>query len=310
MKLLHWVLAPQHALPAPFPDAWGPPPERVDHFVGDAQFSVLYSDIGKSFYRQCGPDGGETGWLERDSIATVLELSGGQPKRSHEHLLDGRKWNPLSEDDVKLLYEHEAHRMKATIAQIAKTLPSSHVVFTFLPNEGVGAFNIQRTMTFTTDMRPRLPTSIWGTILLPSNSVNVTDVSSESEEHVFATWTLDVQTSPRAMVVTRFCADPATLPALLDALVEAAQTENIDTIEFWGLPEKLKHAAEDNGWTSIDRPEHLSAFKWYGPEREDNVIWSFNEKSAISSESCITHVLTTLACPDSVGVDDVRGAGI
>ena len=114
MRLLHWVLAPRSVLPTEFPAGWGSPPNPVDGYGGDAQFSVLYSDIGRTFYRNCGPDGGQSGWLERGSIATVFEVGSVQPLQTGLH---DTRWTLLKEDDVKSLYDHEPPRMKAELME-------------------------------------------------------------------------------------------------------------------------------------------------------------------------------------------------
>lgn len=64
MRLLHWAIAP-HALLPPFPEVWGAPPNSV----GNARFSVLYSDVGENFYLQCSPgDDRDKGWVVRGAI--------------------------------------------------------------------------------------------------------------------------------------------------------------------------------------------------------------------------------------------------
>lgn len=296
MRLLHWVLAPRSALPSPFPAAWGIPPGLPSGYGGDAQFSVLYSDIGKIFYRACGPDGKETGWLERDSIATVLRVSDGLLEQDAEEAQQGARWTSLTESDVKLLYEREALRMKAQLAERAATeLDPDSVLFTFLPDEGVGLFQIQRVMTFGEDLQPLLPTSTWGTVLLPKESSTLAEAltGQGDEPLVFATWTLGLFTTPRTMVVTRISAERDTLVQVLRIIAAAAKREKVEKVEIWGLAEELRSVAEEVGWTTIERPEHLSAFKWYGPEEEEKVKWMFNEKFVILHDHSLYMILTS-----------------
>lgn len=70
MRLLHHVLAPSERLPE-FPETWGAPPQVQHSGLGDALFSVLYSDVGEEFYPKCGPIHGMSGWEIRDPWSVV-----------------------------------------------------------------------------------------------------------------------------------------------------------------------------------------------------------------------------------------------
>lgn len=59
MRLMHYALAPKDKLP-PFPSAWGAPPTNI---LGDAAFSVLYSDVGPRFYAKCTKGADQPGWV-------------------------------------------------------------------------------------------------------------------------------------------------------------------------------------------------------------------------------------------------------
>ncbi|EMD31881.1 hypothetical protein CERSUDRAFT_162318 [Gelatoporia subvermispora B] len=282
MRLLHWVLAPRESLPE-FPAAWGAPPD-VSHVNGanTAQFSVLYSDIGKDFYRECGPSqkSGQ-GWHVNGAIQTSLLLSPSDMKHDVTSTSYSRSsWFRLQEDDVKRIWDYDSKLMQADLVHRAAT--TNRTVFSFLPTCGVGAFMIQRTMTFKDSTVPVLPTDTWGVVLLPSDTVELRDVLVESNvtSLTYATWTLDVRAPPHTLVVTRLRATPETLPALLDQIVKAGRKERVERLEIWALAEDLQAVADQLEWTTEAREEHLSAFKWYGPEPEGNVEWLFNEKYA------------------------------
>lgn len=276
MRLLHWVLAPRHALP-PFPEAWGAPPEVPPEFgVQNAQFSVLYSDVGKEFYRACGPTAEQgNGWLTRGAIETSWYAAKASADTSSESTAP-HIW--LSEDDAKHVWSLDVPLMSTDLAKAAAS--TSRTTFSFLPHKGVGAFVVQRTMTFKEDKTPVLPLDTWGVLLLPNSVVGVDEVFADPEKQpTYATWTVDSSAEfERFLVVTRLRASKETLPALLKLVVQFAVKEEIPKIEIWGLSEELQGAAREHRWETADRAEHLSAFKWYGKENEDDLLWMFNEK--------------------------------
>ncbi|KAH9926718.1 uncharacterized protein B0H18DRAFT_932906 [Fomitopsis serialis] len=289
MRLLHWVVAPRSALPV-FPDGWGSPTEVPEGLgLQSAQFSVLYSDVGKEFYQSCGPiaePGG--GWLASGAVETSWYAdkapSGTTTGPTSPHI-----W--LSEDDAKHVWSLDVPFMRADISETAKS--SGHTAFSFLPNKGVGAFVVQRTMSFTADDAPVLPLDTWGVLLLPSAVVGVDEVFADLDKQpTYATWTLDTSSeSSRVLVTTRVRASRETLPGLLEVLVHFARKENIQKIEIWGLPETLQAAASESDWETSARTDHLSAFKWYGKEGENEVEWAFNEKYVLTFMASISQNL-------------------
>ncbi|GBE89008.1 hypothetical protein BKA93DRAFT_788521 [Sparassis latifolia] len=268
LHLLHWVLAPRSALPAVFPPSWGSPPQIADSFrTRNAHFSVLYSDIGGQFYRACGPDVEEgNGWLVSGARETVYI-----PETSVRQTTNvDTKWEWLTEDTVNSVWKRDVKDIKADMRAAAAA--SNCTLFSFLPHNGVGVYTIRRTMSFDSDRTPVLPTAIWGVLLRQDLD------ESGGEPQTFATWTLDVRDRPRTLVVTRIRATKSSFPQLLAKIVEAAQNEKTERIEIWGLREEWYSLAEELGWKTGERAEHLSAFKWYGRETDDEVEWMFNEK--------------------------------
>lgn len=277
LHLLHWVLAPRSALPD-FPEAWGSPPE-VPTELGllNAQFSVLYSDIGYVFYQSCGPAADpDDGWLVRGATETSWYADKSSADTMTEASTVPRIW--LSEDDAKHVWSLDAPLMRADLANEAAS--TGRTAFSFLPNMGVGAFVIQRSMGFTADKTPVLPLDTWGALLLPNSVVGVDEVFADpNRQPTYATWVLDtLNEKQRILVTTRVRASKETLPALLSVLVQFARKENIQKVEIWGLPEGLQVTAKESGWETCNRTDHLSAFKWYGKESENEVLWMFNEK--------------------------------
>lgn len=306
MRLLHWVLAPRTApaLPRTFPREWGAPPDAATLAalgVANAGFSVLYSDVGRAFYRACGPEplslspgGVGNGWHVVGAQSTFWNLCdpNSEPEAEAEAFAEKKldrgegavpslRIARLSEPDLAALYDHDARWMRDDLVRDRETRPG-RTQFTFLPNGGVGVFVVRRTMDFTPepDLRPVLPSAQWGAVILPDGAQSLADaVARQSSDPVsFVTWTLDLRTSPRTLVVARLRADEDTLPVLLDELLAVAREEKVDKVEFWYMRPELRALAESKGWKTQERTEHLPAVKWYGPEKEEELDWVYNEK--------------------------------
>lgn len=71
LQLLHYVLAPTEAMP-PFPEAWGAKPVA---YLGDAAFSVLYSDVGPEIYASCTIGESKPGWVKEPTMKRVWTLA-------------------------------------------------------------------------------------------------------------------------------------------------------------------------------------------------------------------------------------------
>lgn len=103
--MLHYVLAPASTLP-PFPAAWGAPPQ-IGGF-GDAAFSVLYSDVGPTYYSRATKGANEPGWVSVNLGKLAFPAEG--------TVADTDRW--------KWLDMEEAHALEATASrQICRDLP-------------------------------------------------------------------------------------------------------------------------------------------------------------------------------------------
>ncbi|KAI0372039.1 hypothetical protein BV20DRAFT_964740 [Pilatotrama ljubarskyi] len=285
MRLLHWVLAPRSALPPSFPAEWGAPPD-VDMLrslgAANAHFSVLYSDVGKRFYQSVGPTpGANDGWVVKGALETSKMLDpASDPTNSGaaSPTPPGVTIQRLSEDDVIALYDHDAVLIKNDLSRFAGD--TDLTLFSFLPDKGVGAFVMRRIMDFKEDMTVVRPTTQWGFAVLPYGARTLKDAlrPDSGAPLSFVTWTLDLRTSPRTLVVARLRADEHTFPIILDQLLVVAREEKVEKVEFWYLRPELRAIANARGWPTKERAEHLSAVKWYGEEKEDDVEWVYNEK--------------------------------
>ncbi|OSD08107.1 hypothetical protein PYCCODRAFT_386283 [Trametes coccinea BRFM310] len=289
MRLVHWVLAPRSALPAEFPAEWGAPPD-IDVLrvlgVANAQFSVLYSDVGHAFYQGCGPTpSGNDGWVVKGALETsrMLDASSaddpGAPSAAAPPPPPGLNLQRLAEEDVLALYARDATWIKDDLSHFAGA--TSRTLFSFLPDGGVGAFVMRRVMDFAPGLRPVRPTVQWGLALLPQGARDLQDALRRRPDAgplPFVTWTLDIRTSPRTLVVARLRADERTFPVLLERLLAAAREARVEKVEFWYLRPELRAVAEARGWATKERAEHLSAVRWYGEEKDDELEWVYNEK--------------------------------
>ncbi|KAH9852548.1 hypothetical protein C2E23DRAFT_730888 [Lenzites betulinus] len=288
MCLLHWVVAKRSTLPA-FPADWGTAPDvTVLRALGlaNGHFSVLYSDIGPNFYQDAGPTpGAHDGWVVQGVHTTAKAVKPSALFHKPPHGVNVTVQR-LAEPDVRALYELDAGWIKDDLARLAGD--TDRALFSFLPNHGVGAFVIHRTMTIAGSpggaRRPVLPSTLWGIALLPQGTRTLQDALDVGEPISFVTWTLDLSAGePRTLVVARLRADEHTMTVILHELMTIAREEKIERVEFWCLPPVLRAIAESRGWTTTERKEHLSAVKWYGEDSPSEVEWVNNEKYVMSA---------------------------
>ncbi|KAI0360589.1 hypothetical protein OH77DRAFT_1445537 [Trametes cingulata] len=282
MRLLHWVLAPRSALPSTFPAEWGAPPDsEVLRSLGlaNAHFSVLYSDVGKQFYQSAGPTpGANDGWVVKGALETTKTIDLTSAPASTSPTPPGLNIQRLTVDDLIALYDHDAVLIKNDLSRFAGD--TSLTLFSFLPNKGVGAYVVRRTLNFTEDNSIVLPSAQWGLAILPHGTRTLQDALrlDSGAPLSFVTWTLDLRVPPRTLVVARLRADKHTFPIILDQLEVVAREEKVEKVEFWYLRPELRTIANARGWPTKEREDHLSAVKWYGEEKEEDVEWVYNEK--------------------------------
>ncbi|THU97870.1 hypothetical protein K435DRAFT_753469 [Dendrothele bispora CBS 962.96] len=265
MHLLHWILAPKSYLdPATFPEQWGAPPPSCSLYGGDAQFSALYSDVG-DFYLSCGPKPNEDGWVIRGANSVVWDVDQ-IPEPSASETLPAGDWKWLIESDL-----HDLMLRDSLLLQ-SENNSTAPVSFTFLPFAGVEAFQRERQKIFWEKEIP--PIEKWGIIHGSVNNVCPTTC--------FATWTFELKPSmPRTLVITRLRVDEgneAQVRDLFRFVFQVAKTHKVMKIEVWDVPSSIKDTLTRMGGQAVKRDEHLPAFKWYGPEKHETIVWLHNEK--------------------------------
>ncbi|KAF8524162.1 hypothetical protein JB92DRAFT_2806591 [Gautieria morchelliformis] len=263
LRLLHYVLASPGSLP-PFPLEWGLPPVPPPG-VQNACFSVLWSDIGPTYYETCGPSLEHRGWKLTGPVGTIWTTD---PAATHPSDV---RW--LSEQDCVELWKQDALYLKECLMS-SQLRGESSIRCTFLPDNGVAAFQLRRARFFLPAL-PDIPVpEKWG-VIIPGVS-----------PPTYATWITDIRPLPVALLITRIRASAETFPALLSAIMVAAKENAAATVEVWNLEQHLVEIAhKSNGITAQRAAEHLPALAWYGSGIADDVQWLFNEKCVLSNHS-------------------------
>jgi hypothetical protein len=272
MRLLHWVLAPETALPhSSFPPEWGEPPIRPS-LAGDALFSVLYSDVGEDMYRSCGPMPSDIGWSTSSPVSTTVLTAA-----LAEHLSSAALTGPAV--DMEWIYEHTAidiwerdsDAMRADLEAFSnKEENRGRSALCILPSRGTAAF-LNRRAAINPFVSQQYTNNPWGVL-----------ARNVPGKLAFATWAPDPQNTPlpdpQTLVVTQLRSDAEQLPFILQSIIDVIRGLEIklQKIEIWDLPKELEALATSLSGITGSRKEHLSSIKVYRGGREWE--WLFNEK--------------------------------
>lgn len=257
MRLLHFVLIEPERLPSFPSDAWGEPPV-VPEGLGKGVASALYSDVGSTFYRLCGPgkpgEHQDKAWITHDAIGTTWPVDSSNTT-GDESSISKVEW--VSQDQLNGLWDQDTLLLKEELVLI----PNPPTVFSFLPSGGIAWFLFVRNRNF---IPPEWKNDRWGAKIIKDGKLS------------FATWALDSgRSGPSTLIITRLRADEDTLPILLDCAKKVAKELSLEQVEVWNLPERLSGIGEKLGGTTAPREDHLPALAWFG---EGDVIWKRNEK--------------------------------
>ena len=264
MRLLHFVLADPALLP-PFPVAsWGEPPTIPPNArfpYATAIASALYSDVGATFYRLCGPGlatdaaASDRAWIVHDPFSTLW------PVADPETLSDDVRWMP--ERALWDVWDRDAAAIRREICGAGDDDDDDDEAFAFTPTDGVARFLLERSRYA---IPPVAGEVMWGA-----------QIAMPACPH-FATWALDPgRSGPSTLVITRLRASPSTLGKLLNAARKVAVDLGLEQIEVWNLDPGLQRCAEELGGRTARRggDDHLPSLAWY---RGGEVVWKFNEK--------------------------------
>ncbi|KAJ2933447.1 hypothetical protein H1R20_g3613, partial [Candolleomyces eurysporus] len=155
MSLLHWVLGPASSFPTAFPEVWGQPPAVPDGF-GSGIVSVLYSDIGPTFYKASGPAPGVDGWTVDPYTVSTWDVKAVLERTKDEVGKD--QWTLLNKEQTKEWWNQDSELILQEVS--SKPQSSTSIAFTFLPRKGVAEFLHRRIEWFVNSME-RPPPILW-----------------------------------------------------------------------------------------------------------------------------------------------------
>ncbi|EJT47825.1 hypothetical protein A1Q1_03286 [Trichosporon asahii var. asahii CBS 2479] len=244
LRLMHYVVGDPKGLP-PFPKAWGEPPaERL----GDARFSVLYSEIGNKFYSSCrvgdGPDSTE-GWVEQRQDTRTWYLQPGGP------IENNGLWEWLGrKDSIKL--EHElSERFRQDLPNQGDPKKTRVAV---LPTSVID-YHIFRFM----EMFPDHPSPKFGCILPPDeNGRRPFFIYSAVGKHPDAPHTLEIMHAQQ--------------PVPWAAVRAAAVHHGVEKVKLWG---GYTGWDKEEGGVKVEQNEDCPSLANYGLGEVD---WQFNDQ--------------------------------
>ena len=265
MRLLHWVIGLQATLsPSKFPEEWGLPPPIPDGF-GDATVSVLYSDVGPTFYKACGPFGGDHGWTVTRQEFTDLAVDTALTKAQGMDASGAGKWVFMPTSDLEEVWKADSEALSKESP--ANLDASTQAAWTFLPRRGLGQFIQDRSKLAIRCMEKRpkffgIKLGGEGDAILP-----------------FASWTLEfTKNAPKTLLITRLRCSKELIQGMLVEVAQYAKEYGIERVQIWNCPEELLDEVRTLGATVQTAHEHLSSVKWYGEEDPSSVLWLHNEK--------------------------------
>ncbi|KAI7788490.1 lysine acetyltransferase [Diaporthe eres] len=237
-------------------------------------FSVLYSDIGKTFYAK-------TGWAAFESTHLCFKpvaAAAGAPPSS--------KARPLGYHDLAVLCHLDENLLRGKIQQQARGLPSSDkkVCAALVPELDQFLWHLMREDFMTKHIFHKTP-AVRGALF------------GEPGRRIWAVWTrgyyggLD-KIEGNTFHILRFVVEDEASPddyvaegftAIIQiAQAEAAEWRSFD-VQMWNPSELLKRAAEGSGleYELVNREkDSIASLMWYGDEPTETVDWVANEKYA------------------------------
>ncbi|KAL1408119.1 hypothetical protein Q8F55_004922 [Vanrija albida] len=236
-RLLHYVFADSAHLPL-FPEAWGAPPETR---FADADFSVLFSGVGRDFYANCTIGTERPGWVAVPLVCRIWKVADAEVD------LAGVEW--VQRGGLAAVEEEMGRR-------IARDLPATGDA-----SRTRVAVHPYATLQFLAQFSGNTRADTTNALFFPA------DAAGERPFVSYVT-SLPEANKPSRLVVTHV-SHTALARVPFAALLHVARVEGMAEVEVWG----------DAGWDAegtprLDPDAHVPCIATYGI---DGAEWEFVE---------------------------------
>ncbi|RGP80861.1 lysine acetyltransferase [Fusarium longipes] len=242
---------------------------RQQRNEGDADFSVLWSDVGPNFYGALGWKAFRSSYLELPVKDSVLPANPAV--------------QPLNMDDIPKLAAQDEQIVRNKVA--SSTAAASAAL---IPDIETVQWHMNREDFMCNRIFSRIPT-IRGALYTPPEAPS---------SRIWATWTRSFYgglDKPEKNIVRILrltiedeCISDETLAKGIEAIAGFVQKEASEwlcsKVELWNPEERIKRVTE--GIESLDarfvvrENDHLSSLNWFGNDPNEDVEWIVNERFA------------------------------
>ncbi|ADV22688.1 Hypothetical protein CGB_E6360W [Cryptococcus gattii WM276] len=275
LSLLHRYFGPENTLP-PIPESWGkgqpyiPLPPDIAPKIPKALGSILWSDVGSTFYSRCLSGQDRQGWVVDDALNGELVwkiLPNADP------LEEGYTWIYQEGlvsvgQELSMRVQNELRRSDTTERSIFMQDPANPGTLFFLPVKG--AWMNPEFKSFPVGLRIKAP-------------------SGKSTEDAIVLFTVSNRSIRKRFLVTFVSnLDPLQLPSVLKAFDTLATKVGHEEGCVWGLDAESELV---KAWKALSEREvevgrreevdgHLLGVAWYGREEDrgmlgDGQMWSW-----------------------------------
>ncbi|KAJ3518677.1 hypothetical protein NM208_g14429 [Fusarium decemcellulare] len=242
---------------------------RQQNSEGDADFSVLWSDVGKNFYNAVG-------WKPFES--TYIELPAANAEPIHDAAL-----KTITIDDLPTLADRDETLIRNRIAS-----PSSQNRAAVLPDLTTLRWHLHRENFMCKHIFSRSPT-VHGAVYTPTEAPN---------SRIWAIWTRSfyggIQKPEKntvhviRLVVEDESISDAVLAKGIQAIAGFVQKEAKEwlcsKVEIWNPEDRVRRVTEGiqglGAKFIVRESENLASMHWFGEDSIDDVEWVANEKFA------------------------------
>ncbi|KAF5678824.1 lysine acetyltransferase [Fusarium heterosporum] len=236
---------------------------------GDADFSVLWSDVGPKFYNAVGWKPFESTWLEF-------------PVTETEHTAE-ESVKPITLDDIPDLAARDEELLRKGVSS-----PSSRVRAAVVPDAITLQWHIHRGDFMCKHLFSRTPT-VHGALYTPPDTPN---------SRIWAIWTgnfygmLDKPEKNILRIVRLVIEDETisdeTLTKGIQAIASSAQKTakewSCSKVEVWNPQNRVQKAAESiqslRAKFFVRENNNIASLQWFGEDSNEGIEWIANEKFA------------------------------